>query len=72
MGPGAKLEVATGGVRWMRRWIRSRRRSVRLLGKQEQVRLALCCLLAGEHLLIEDRPGLGKSTWRKPWPAVGT
>ena len=33
-----------------------------LLGKQEQVRLALCCLLAGGHLLIEDRPGLGKST----------
>ena len=33
-----------------------------LLGKQAQVRLALCCLLAGGHLLIEDRPGLGKST----------
>ena len=33
-----------------------------LFGKQEQVRLALCCLLAGGHLLIEDRPGLGKST----------
>ena len=43
-----------------------------LLGKQEQVRLALCCLLAGGHLLIEDRPGLGKSPSRKPWPAVGT
>ena len=33
-----------------------------LLGKQEQVRLALCCLLARGHLLIEDRPGMGKST----------
>tara|TARA_B100002052_G_scaffold233558_1_gene216657 strand:- start:1716 stop:2627 length:912 start_codon:yes stop_codon:yes gene_type:complete len=33
-----------------------------LLGKQEQVRLALACLLAGGHLLIEDRPGMGKST----------
>ncbi|MGC6482676.1 MAG: AAA family ATPase [Synechococcus sp.] len=33
-----------------------------LLGKKQQVRLALSCLLAGGHLLIEDRPGLGKST----------
>ena len=33
-----------------------------LLGKREEVRLALCCLLAGGHLLIEDRPGMGKST----------
>jgi MoxR-like ATPase len=33
-----------------------------LLGKQTQVRLALCCLLAGGHLLIEDLPGVGKST----------
>ena len=29
-----------------------------LLGKEEEVRLALCCLLAGGHLLIEDRPGV--------------
>ena len=33
-----------------------------VLGKPHQVRLALCCLLAGGHLLIEDRPGMGKST----------
>jgi len=33
-----------------------------LLGKDHQVRLACCCLLAGGHLLIEDRPGMGKST----------
>ena len=33
-----------------------------LLGKEHQVRLAFCCLLAGGHLLIEDRPGMGKST----------
>ena len=32
------------------------------MGKQHQVRLALCCLIAGGHLLIEDRPGMGKST----------
>ena len=33
-----------------------------LLGKQRQVRLAFCCLLARGHLLIEDVPGVGKTT----------
>ncbi len=33
-----------------------------LLGKEEQVRLSLCCLLARGHLLIEDLPGMGKTT----------
>ncbi len=33
-----------------------------LLGKDRQVRLALSCLLAGGHLLIEDIPGVGKTT----------
>lgn len=33
-----------------------------LLGKAEQVRLAFVALLAGGHLLIEDLPGLGKTT----------
>ena len=33
-----------------------------LLGKREQLRLALCCLLARGHLLIEDVPGVGKTT----------
>ncbi len=33
-----------------------------LLGKEVQVRLALCCLLAKGHLLIEDLPGMGKTT----------
>jgi MoxR-like ATPase len=33
-----------------------------LLGKPEQVRLAFACLLAGGHLLIEDLPGMGKTT----------
>ncbi len=33
-----------------------------LLGKEAQVRLALCCLLADGHLLIEDMPGMGKTT----------
>ncbi len=33
-----------------------------LLGKREQIRLAMCCLLARGHLLIEDLPGMGKTT----------
>ena len=33
-----------------------------LLGKQSEVRLAFVCLLAGGHLLIEDLPGVGKTT----------
>ncbi len=33
-----------------------------LLGKDHQVRLAFCCLLARGHLLIEDVPGVGKTT----------
>lgn len=32
-----------------------------LLGKDRQVRLALACLLARGHLLIEDLPGMGKT-----------
>jgi len=31
-------------------------------GKREQIELAVCCLLAGGHLLIEDLPGVGKTT----------
>ncbi len=33
-----------------------------VVGKQIQVRQALTCLLAGGHLLIEDVPGVGKTT----------
>jgi MoxR-like ATPase len=33
-----------------------------ILGKQHQIRLAVCCLLAKGHLLIEDIPGVGKTT----------
>jgi len=32
-----------------------------ILGKEEQISLALACLLARGHLLIEDLPGLGKT-----------
>lgn len=33
-----------------------------ILGKPREVRLAFACLLAGGHLLIEDLPGVGKTT----------
>ncbi len=33
-----------------------------VLGKQHEVRLAFVALLSGGHLLIEDLPGLGKTT----------
>jgi MoxR-like ATPase len=33
-----------------------------ILGKEEQLKLSLACLLAKGHLLIEDLPGMGKTT----------
>ncbi len=33
-----------------------------VLDKQAQTKLALCCLMAGGHVLFEDLPGLGKTT----------
>lgn len=33
-----------------------------ILGKDRQIRLALACILARGHLLIEDLPGMGKTT----------
>jgi len=33
-----------------------------ILGKEQQVKLAFSCLLARGHLLIEDLPGVGKTT----------
>jgi MoxR-like ATPase len=33
-----------------------------ILGKEAQIRMALACLIARGHLLIEDIPGVGKTT----------
>ena len=33
-----------------------------IIGRSEPVKMALTCLLAGGHLLIEDVPGVGKTT----------
>jgi MoxR-like ATPase len=36
-----------------------------ILGKEKQIRLAITCLFAQGHLLIEDMPGIGKTTLAK-------
>ena len=49
-----------------------------LVDKQQQLRLAWCCLVAGGHILIEDLPGMGKTTMVKliaklfdlPWKRI--
>lgn len=41
-----------------------------LLGKREQVELALVTLLAGGHLLLEDLPGMGKTTLAQSFAAA--
>ncbi|MBO1254873.1 MoxR family ATPase [Alteromonas sp. 5E99-2] len=33
-----------------------------ILGKEQQIKLSIACLLANGHLLIEDLPGMGKTT----------
>ena len=33
-----------------------------IIGKDREIRLAVACMLAGGHLLIEDLPGMGKTT----------
>lgn len=33
-----------------------------ILGKEHEIKLSICCLLAQGHLLIEDLPGVGKTT----------
>jgi len=33
-----------------------------IVGKQQQLKLATACLIAGGHLLIDDVPGMGKTT----------
>ncbi len=41
-----------------------------ILGKQHTIRLAVACLLSRGHLLIEDLPGLGKTTMAQTLAAV--
>ncbi len=57
---GQARQTATAGVR---RLTRNVEKVIR--GKAEPVRLAVSCLLAEGHLLIEDRPGTGKTSLAK-------
>ncbi|MGY0398434.1 MAG: AAA family ATPase [Ostreibacterium sp.] len=41
-----------------------------IVGKKQQIRLALVCLLARGHLLMEDLPGSGKTTLAKALAAL--
>lgn len=41
-----------------------------IVGKEEQFQLALACLLAGGHLLLEDEPGMGKTSFAKAIAAL--
>ena len=41
-----------------------------IIGKQEQIRLVLTSLFAGGHVLIDDIPGVGKTTLVKALAAV--
>ncbi len=41
-----------------------------LLGKEDKIRLALACMLANGHLLLEDLPGMGKTTFAHALAAV--
>lgn len=42
----------------------------RIVGKREKIQLALCTFLSGGHLLIEDLPGVGKTTMAKVFSRV--
>jgi MoxR-like ATPase len=57
------LETLPAGRNAQRAVIDQARRSLGtiILGKDEQISLAVACLLARGHLLIEDLPGLGKT-----------
>jgi len=44
--------------------------STQLIGKEQQIRLALACLIGRGHLLIEDVPGVGKTTMARALAAT--
>ena len=63
MQRGSTLETLPLGVDAQRLAVDQARQSLGeiILGKNEEISLALACLLARGHLLIEDLPGLGKT-----------
>ena len=64
MNGGSPLEKSPLGKDAVRSALERARASLGriILDKDEQIALALACLLARGHLLIEDLPGLGKTT----------
>ena len=64
MNGGSPLEKTSLGKDAGRQGLERARESLGriILDKDEQIALALACLLARGHLLIEDLPGLGKTT----------
>ena len=64
MRRSSTLEQAAGSASDHRAALSTARRELGgvILGKDREIALALSCLLAGGHLLIEDLPGLGKTT----------
>ena len=63
MQPGGTLEQLPVSEDTQRQAVDTARQSLNsiILGKDQEVALALACLLARGHLLIEDLPGLGKT-----------
>ena len=63
MQRGSTLETLPLGADAQRAAVDNARQSLGgiILGKNEEISLALACLLARGHLLIEDLPGLGKT-----------
>lgn len=63
MQHGNTLETLPTGIDAQRDAVALARKALGriILGKDEQIALALSCLLARGHLLIEDLPGLGKT-----------
>ncbi len=64
MHGGSPLETTPPGKDAARQGLERARAALGkiILGKDGQIALALACLLARGHLLIEDLPGLGKTT----------
>ncbi len=68
--PLKRLKIASGLaknkliIRGMNTWARQvlDQAEAVILGKPEELNAVLCCLLAGGHLLIEDVPGVGKTS----------
>jgi len=59
-GHGAPVQLDAAGLERVEAAVTALNRII--LGKEQQIRLCLACLFARGHLLIEDIPGVGKTT----------